>query len=431
MVIVFWLVALAALYVGLWFLLVGMQAAWQSQRLWLALVLLTPLIMLGIPYSSVPSMLALFGGASVLAGATCVAAATPGGFCRDWWLRLSNARRESALQLALASGAIVFLIPFAWLVVTSFKDDIDMGKFPPVWIPRRQVTIEADGRHLPYGHWLHDGNTFEVAVVEELASGDRRVRVLSPGELQDREFDIRRDQFTPERKVGLKWENYRDAIGYLPADTGHGLLFLINTLTLVTLSIIGTLLSSSLVAYAFARLRFPGRDALFFVLLATMMLPGAVTMLPTFLVFRALGWVDTLKPLWVPAFFASAFNVFLLRQFFLTIPRELEEAARIDGSGYLGTFWRIMLPQIKPALAAVTIWTFMGAWNNFMGPVIYINSAEKMPVSYALQLFQQQHGGEPGMMMAASTLVMLPVILVFFFTQRYFIQGVTLTGIKG
>ncbi|MGB9618985.1 MAG: carbohydrate ABC transporter permease, partial [Armatimonadota bacterium] len=164
---------------------------------------------------------------------------------------------------------------------------------------------------------------------------------------------------------------------------------------------------------------------------ATMMIPGAVTMLPVFLIYRALGWIDTLRPLWFGAFFGSGFNIFLLRQFFLTIPTDLEDAAKIDGCSYFRIYWNIMLPLIKPALAALTIFAFMGSWNNFMGPLIYISSPEKMTLAYALQLFQGAHGGEPAMMMAAATLVMLPVLAVFFFTQRYMIQGVTLTGLKG
>jgi multiple sugar transport system permease protein len=204
-----------------------------------------------------------------------------------------------------------------------------------------------------------------------------------------------------------------------------------NTLILVILSVVGTILSSSIVAYAFSRMSFPGRDFLFGILLATMMLPGAVTLLPQFLIFRSFGWIDKLYPLWVPAFFASAFNVFLLRQFFKGIPMELEDAAKIDGCSYLRAFWSIMLPQIKPALAVIAIWTFMAAWNNFMGPLIYINSPENMPLSYALQLFQGDRSGEPGLLMAFATMTILPVLLLFFFAQKYFIEGVTLSGLGG
>jgi multiple sugar transport system permease protein len=162
-----------------------------------------------------------------------------------------------------------------------------------------------------------------------------------------------------------------------------------------------------------------------------MMLPAAVTLLPTFLIYRQLGWIDTLLPLWVPTFFASAFNVFLLRSFFQQIPFELEDAAKIDGCTYLKTFWSVLLPQVKPALTVVAIWTFLGAWNNFMGPLIYINSQENMPIAYALQLFQGQRAGEPGLLMAFTTLSVAPVLALFAFSQRYFIEGVTLSGLGG
>ena len=227
------------------------------------------------------------------------------------------------------------------------------------------------------------------------------------------------------------WRNYPDALKFLPPGSDYGLLNLGNTLVIAVMSVAGTVLSSSLVAYGFARLRWPGRDWLFGVLLATMMLPDAVTMMPRFLIFRELHWIDTLYPLWVPSFFASAFNVFLLRQFFLGIPQELEDAAKIDGCGPLATWWRVMLPSVKPALAAVTLTTFLGAWKDFLGPLIYISSPEKMPLSYVLQLYNAAHGGEPGLLMAATTLVVLPVVVLFFFTQRYFIEGVSLTGLGG
>jgi multiple sugar transport system permease protein len=227
------------------------------------------------------------------------------------------------------------------------------------------------------------------------------------------------------------FKNYPDAVKFLPAETGHGAIFLWNTVYVTALTVLGTLFASSAVAYSFARLRWPGRDSMFVVLMATMMLPTAVTMMPLFLIFRSLGWIDTLRPLWVPSFFGAAFNIFLLRQFYLGIPTELEDAAKIDGCSHYGIFWRVMLPQVKPALAALTIMAFMGAWNDFRNPLIYISSPEKLTLAYGLQLYQTAHGSEPGLMMAASSMVMVPVLLLFFFTQRYFIQGITLTGIKG
>ncbi len=219
-----------------------------------------------------------------------------------------------------------------------------------------------------------------------------------------------------------------------------------NTLIIASLSVLGTTLSSSLVAYGFARIRFRGQGILFALMLATMMVPFPVTMVSLFLIFR---WIDahtalvfgpdnflqmlgTFKPLWLPAWFGSAFNIFLLRQFFLTIPRELSEAARIDGCGEFGIFWRIMLPLAKPALAVVALFTFMAAWNDFLGPLVYIQRPEQYTLALGLQAFQSQHGGtEWNLLMAASVMVCMPIILLFFLTQRTFIQGIATTGVKG
>jgi ABC-type glycerol-3-phosphate transport system permease component len=227
------------------------------------------------------------------------------------------------------------------------------------------------------------------------------------------------------------WKNYPDALAFLPKISLDGLVNVRNTLIIAIMSVIGTVLSSSLVAYGFARLRWPGKDWVFGLVLATMMLPDAVTMMPRFLIFRELHWIDTLFPLWVPSFFASAFNVFLLRQFFLGIPKELEDAAKIDGCGYFGTWWRIMIPMVKTPIAAVTIMSFLASWKDFLGPLIYISSPEKMPLSYVLQLYNSSHGGEPQYLMAVTTLVILPVVVLFFFTQRYFVEGVSLSGLGG
>jgi len=349
-------------------------------------------------------------------------------------MHASQSTRLSAAHLALLAGSFLFLIPFAWLLSTSLKTDEEQAVFPPVWIPTQQVTsdrVKGDDGKLAKLSRLKDGT--EVAEIADLPSGEVKVRRLLAGELalDAPEETVKRSDLIKIRHVAPRWENYSEALEYLPNDTHYGLVFLKNTLLLTVLSVFGTLLSSSLVAFSFARLRWPGRDALFVVLLATMMVPGAVTMMPQFLIFRGLGWIDTLRPLWVPAFFGSAFNIFLLRQFFMSIPTELEDAAKIDGCGPFGVYWRVMLPLVKPALAAIAILGVLGAWNNFQGPLIYLSSPENMPLAYALQLYQQQHGGEPGLLMAASTLVILPIIVLFFFTQRYFIEGVSLTGLGG
>ncbi|HHV80901.1 TPA: carbohydrate ABC transporter permease [bacterium] len=220
--------------------------------------------------------------------------------------------------------------------------------------------------------------------------------------------------------------HFREVFEFVP----FGLLYR-NTVILTLLNIAGTLFSCPLAAYAFAKLRWPGRDLIFLITLATMMLPSQVTMIPQFLIFRNLGWLNTMLPLWFPSFFGNAFNIFLLRQFFMTLPKELDDAARIDGCSFFGIFWRINLPLIIPAVTTVTIFTFMGTWNNFIGPLIYVRSYDAMPLSLGLRMFQEAYSAEWGALMAASLMMILPVILVFFFLQKYFVQGISLTGLKG
>ncbi len=225
--------------------------------------------------------------------------------------------------------------------------------------------------------------------------------------------------------------NYRLTSDYIPLSR-----YVATSVFLVVLNVIGTVFSCSLVAYSFARLYWPGRTVAFGVLLGTMMIPPQVTMIPQFLIFQKLGWYNTLKPLWVMSFFATAFSVFLIRQFMKGVPRDLEDAARLDGCGFLRIYWHIILPLIKPALAVVAIFSFLSTWNEFMGPLIYLSDQRLYPLSFGLYAFQIQAlqpgtSAGVGMLMAGSVLMMLPVIAIFFFAQRYFLQGVILTGIKG
>jgi multiple sugar transport system permease protein len=203
------------------------------------------------------------------------------------------------------------------------------------------------------------------------------------------------------------------------------------SLFVVILNIVFSVVSCSLVAFAFSRLTWPGRDTLFAVLLSTMMIPAQVTMIPQFMIFKAMGWYNTLTPLWIGAIFANAFYVFLLRQFMKSIPTDLEDAARIDGCSLFGIYRHIILPLIKPALATIAIFTFLATWNDFMTPLIYLNDERLYTLSLGMFSFRVQVGaGEQAVLMAACTLMLLPVVLIFLFAQRYFIQGVTLTGIK-
>jgi len=223
------------------------------------------------------------------------------------------------------------------------------------------------------------------------------------------------------------FENYSNALTIKPFG-----LYLVNTLKIVVLNVVAVVFSSSFVAYGFARIRFPGRDFWFGVVLATLFLPYAVLIVPSFMIFSRLGWVDTILPLTVPLFFGGgAFNIFLLRQFFRTIPEELADAARIDGCSEFGIYWRIMMPLAKPALITVAIFTFLNAWNDLLGPIIYLRSPQNFTVAVGLSSFRSTLDVSWDLQLAATTAVILPVVILFFFSQRYFIKGIVMTGLKG
>ncbi len=224
----------------------------------------------------------------------------------------------------------------------------------------------------------------------------------------------------------LTFQNYPDGLAFIPFWQ-----YLLNTSVICVCGVAGTLISCSLVAYGLARIRWRGRRALFFIILSTMMLPFQVTMVPVFVMFARLGWVDTFLPLIVPSFFGSAFYIFLMRQFFLTIPGELSEAARIDGCSEWDIYRRIVLPLSKPVLATVGLFSFMAMWNDYLGPLIYLSDEHKYTLSLGLASFSSQYGSYPGMLMAVTTVITVPIIVLFFFAQRTFIQGISLTGIKG
>ncbi len=226
----------------------------------------------------------------------------------------------------------------------------------------------------------------------------------------------------------FQWNNYREAIEAM----GYFWRYTANTVYLCFLTVTGTVMSSALAAYGFSRIEWKGRDKVFLVLLATMMIPFPVTMVPVYSLFKNLHWIGSFKPLWVPSFFAGAFNVFLLRQFFLTLPHDISESARIDGCNEFQIFYKIILPLAKPALLCVALFQFMATWNDFMGPLIYLNDQKDFTLALGLQSFQSQQGGTPWhYLMAASTLIVLPVLVLFFFTQKSFIQGIATTGGKG
>jgi ABC-type glycerol-3-phosphate transport system permease component len=248
--------------------------------------------------------------------------------------------------------------------------------------------------------------------------------VLSTSVKGDQQIFTIPPQFIPDK---IHWENYIEVFERMPF-----LTYFLNSSFITIVTIIGVVLSSSLVAYAFACLDWPGRDGVFVLVLATMMLPMQVTMIPIFVFFKELGWLNTFKPLTVPAFFGGgAFNIFVLRQFFLTVPQSLLDAARIDGCSEFRIYWNIVLPLAKPALATVAILTFLFSWNDFLGPLIYLSDQIKGTLALGLAIFTGQHQTEWGLLMAASVMMMAPIIVIFFFFQRYFIQAFMASGIKG
>ncbi|MDR7073293.1 carbohydrate ABC transporter permease [Fictibacillus barbaricus] len=225
----------------------------------------------------------------------------------------------------------------------------------------------------------------------------------------------------------IKWDNYVLTFNSLPFGK-----WLVNTVIITASTIVGTLLSCTIVAYGFARFRARGRNVLFLVMLATMMLPSAVTMIPVFYLFKSLGWINTFYPLIVPAFFGNAFFIFLLRQFYMSIPTELEDAAKIDGLGTVGILWRIIVPLTMPALTTVAIFQFNGAWNDFMGPLLYLSKPDLYTLALGINFFKSQNDVQWNYLMAASLVTMLPSLILFFVGQKYFIEGISLSGgIKG
>ena len=274
----------------------------------------------------------------------------------------------------LSAIGITMVLPFLWMLSTSFREPGNVFTYPPQWIPRPFI-----------------------------------------------------------------WKNYPNALNAIRIDTrlfgiihiSKGfLMFYLNSVFVAVCVTFGQVFTSSLAAYAFARLKFPGRDKLFLAYLATLMIPGAVTMIPVFILMRLMNWVDTYRALIIPSMF-TAYGTFLLRQFFMGIPTDLEDAAKIDGCNLFGIYWRIILPLAKPALATLTTFTFIGSWNNFMWPLIMINSMEKKTLPIGLASFQGLYHTDWTLLMAGSMMVVLPVIIVFVFNQRFFVEGIRLGAVKG
>jgi multiple sugar transport system permease protein len=275
-----------------------------------------------------------------------------------------------APRIILLAGAFLFIVPFYWMVVTALKSNRELTQFPPSVLP---------------GEWV--------------------------------------------------WSNFVDAVNYIPFG-----LYAINSV-IITLGVtIGAVISNTLVAYGFSRIQWPGRNLVFYMCIATLFLPYPVILVALFDIFGKLpsfglqgahSWVDTFLPLIVPAFFGNPFYIFLMRQFMLGIPRELSDAARVDGASEIQTFWKVILPLAKPAVVVVAIFSAVGAWNEFLLPLLYLQDSSKYPLAVGLAFYTSQHDVAYNLLMAASTLVVLPIIICFIFAQRFFVEGITVGGVKG
>jgi ABC-type glycerol-3-phosphate transport system permease component len=274
--------------------------------------------------------------------------------------RLQERMTHFLSHAILIAGAVMMVLPFIWMLSTSFKEPGKTFVYPPEFIP----------------------NPFTL-------------------------------------------ENYPNMWNALPFGQ-----FFLNSVKISTLNTIGQLLTCSMAAFAFSVLRFRGRDTIFLLLVATLMIPYQVTLIPTFILFSKIGWVGTHLPLWVPAFWGGAFGTFLLRQFYLTIPMDLAESARMDGASIWQIFRHIYIPLSGPPMAALAIFTFMWTWNDLLNPLIYVNELDQLTLTIGLSFFQNQYGGKWTLMMAGAVVSILPIIVIFFFAQKYFIQGIATTGVK-
>lgn len=352
----------------------------------------------------------------------------------------ARARKVRNFLVSLSSHAAInfvglfFLLPFLWMLITALKSSQDVFHTPPRWLPYDNVRVEVNGELLPLYNVQTENGLRQLAAVKIVEGVGTFVDPVNPS--QTVEYEIQQGAVKvaePVMEISFRWQNFPDAMnrGSRPSVGASFWVYFRNSLIIAFFAIVGTLLSNAPVAYAFARLKFKGRDLLFLLVLATMMLPFQVTMIPVYLLFNNfLGWGDTFLPLIIPTFFANAYDVFLLRQFFRTIPEEMCDAARVDGASEWQIFTRIVLPLSVPVLATVTVFTFLWAWNDFTGPLLFLTSPRNFTMALGLQDFQSQRTMVWNQLMAASVVFTVPIIIAFFFAQKTFIQGIKLTGSK-
>jgi multiple sugar transport system permease protein len=325
--------------------------------------------------------------------------------------------------IVLTIGAVVILLPMVFMFGTSVKDKSQLKMYPPPILPYAYTMVTINGETWPLYAVTTGSVKTQMALVKRAPGGmGFFVDPKNPGV----QVSLKIKDQTQLSHLDFHWENYNEALKSQP----FGLYFL-NTCIVTFVGMFGMLLSSTMVAYGFSRFRSKALSALFIVLLSTIMLPSQVRMIPMYIIFQKMGWIDTLLPLIVPAFFASAYDVFLLRQFFLTIPLEMDDAAKIDGANRIQSFLYVILPQSIPALFSVCILHFIWAWNDFYQPLIYLHSQNKWTIAVGLQTFDALYTQNTHMIMAASMVLVIPPILLFLFSQKVFMQGVVISGVKG
>jgi len=332
----------------------------------------------------------------------------------------------SLFSLIALTVLLVFLSPFGYMLVTSLKSRDMIAQADGPVLPLAAVTYEYEGEEHPLLMVpTEDGKLHEWAIIKKGRQESTFIDPQNP-EAGPIQWEGSWRPLEPVREIAPQWDNFSYAWTTLKMP-----LLLRNTLIIAVVGSIGTLVSCVAVAYGFSRFRIPGKGILFMILISTIILPAFVTLVPQYFMFDQLGWIGTFLPLVVPHFFANAYNVFLLRQFFMTIPRELDEAAMIDGAGPVRRLISIVLPQSIPVLVAVGVFHFMFAWNDFLGPLLYLaTSQDLMPISIGIQRFNAQFSARPHMVQASALLGLLIPLTLFFFAQRVFIRGIVFTGVE-
>lgn len=338
---------------------------------------------------------------------------------RGLGLRGTSFMVKGLTTLLLAAGAVVILIPLCYMISISLRDRSQVRQGSLDLIPMKQVEVPVNGKDEPLYNVTIDGQTSQMALLKK-APGGKGI-FADPAE-SDQTYELVLKDQTLVRVIDIHTENYPESLTSQPFGR-----YFINTMIVTFASMAGMLFSCSLVAYGFSRFRARWLNVLFLVLLSTIMLPRQVTLIPVYVLFQKLGWVDTLLPLIVPAFFANAYDVFLLRQFFMTIPLDLDEAAKLDGASPLQILLHVILPMARPAIVAVAIFHFLYSWNDFYEPLIFLHSPENWTMAVGLQTFNALYAVNTHLIMAASAVMIVPPVLLFFFSQKIFTQGVVIT----